>query len=50
MTATVITVPKDFTFEYPLGYSNSEHDRLIRQATLIAPITERVFREAGVGC
>ena len=34
---------------YALGYSNSEHDRLIRQANRIAPLTERVFREAGIG-
>jgi ubiquinone/menaquinone biosynthesis C-methylase UbiE len=34
--------------EYALGYSNAEHDRLIRQAVLIAPITERVFHEAGI--
>jgi len=34
---------------YALGYSNAEHDRLIRQAMLIAPITERLFREAGIG-
>ena len=34
---------------YALGYSNSEHDRLIRQANRIAPITERLFREAGIG-
>jgi ubiquinone/menaquinone biosynthesis C-methylase UbiE len=33
---------------YALGYSNAEHDRLIRQAARIAPITERLFREAGV--
>jgi len=34
--------------DYALGYTNAEHDRLIRQATLMAPITERVFREAGI--
>jgi 2-polyprenyl-3-methyl-5-hydroxy-6-metoxy-1,4-benzoquinol methylase len=34
---------------YALGYTNSEHDRLIRQAKRIAPYTERLFREAGVG-
>ena len=33
---------------YALGYSNSEHDRLIRQAARIAPTTERLFREAGI--
>jgi len=34
---------------YVLGYSDAEQDRLIRQATLLAPITERFFREAGIG-
>ena len=34
---------------YALGYSDSEHERLIRQAAIIAPITERFFREAGIG-
>jgi len=37
------------TADYALGYSNAEHDRLIRQSTLIAPVTERLFREAGIG-
>jgi ubiquinone/menaquinone biosynthesis C-methylase UbiE len=35
--------------DYALGYTNAEHDRLIRQARRIAPITERLFREAGIG-
>src|SRR5215471_20485532 len=35
--------------DYALGYSESEHERLIRQAALIAPITERFFCEAGIG-
>jgi ubiquinone/menaquinone biosynthesis C-methylase UbiE len=34
---------------YALGYTNSEHDRLIRQAARIEPILERLFREAGIG-
>src|SRR5712671_8094078 len=37
------------TFDYALGYTIAEHDRLIRQAVRIAPITERLFREAGIG-
>jgi ubiquinone/menaquinone biosynthesis C-methylase UbiE len=37
------------TYDYALGYTNAEHDRLIRQAARIAPITERLFREAGIG-
>jgi len=35
--------------EYALGYSDREHERLIRQASFIAPVTERFFREAGIG-
>jgi ubiquinone/menaquinone biosynthesis C-methylase UbiE len=35
--------------DYALGYTHEEHDRLIRQAALIAPIMERLFREAGIG-
>ena len=35
--------------DYALGYTDAEHDRLIRQAALIAPYTERLFREAGIG-
>src|SRR5262249_43329737 len=34
---------------YALGYTDAEQERLIRQAALIAPITERFFREAGIG-
>lgn len=34
---------------YALGYTNTEHDRLIRQSARIAPILERLFREAGIG-
>ena len=37
------------TCEYVLGYTSEEHERLIRQAALIAPITERFFRQAGIG-
>jgi ubiquinone/menaquinone biosynthesis C-methylase UbiE len=35
--------------DYPLGSSDAEHERLIRQAARVAPITERLFREAGIG-
>src|SRR5215467_5118333 len=34
--------------KYPLGHTDAEHDRLIRQAARIGPITERFFREAGI--
>src|SRR5215471_2246178 len=35
--------------DYPLGHTDAEHQRLIRQAARVAPITERFFREAGIG-
>jgi len=35
--------------DYALGYTAAEQARLIRQATLNAPHTERLFREAGIG-
>lgn len=34
---------------YHLGYTDAEHERLIRQAARLAPVTERFFREAGIG-
>ncbi len=37
------------TGNYALGYTNAEHDRLIRQAARIERYTERLFRDAGVG-
>ncbi len=33
---------------YVLGYSDAERDRLIRQAGVLAPVTERPFSEAGI--
>jgi ubiquinone/menaquinone biosynthesis C-methylase UbiE len=35
--------------EYHLGYTDAEHERLICQANRLAPVTERLFREAGIG-
>jgi protein-L-isoaspartate O-methyltransferase len=35
--------------DYPLGNTDAEHERLIRQAARVAPMTERFFREAGIG-
>jgi SAM-dependent methyltransferase len=35
--------------DYALGYSDGEHERLIRQAAIIDPITERLFHQAGIG-
>jgi SAM-dependent methyltransferase len=37
------------TSDYALGSTDSEHERLIRQAALLAPLTERFFREACIG-
>lgn len=34
--------------DYLLGSSDAEHERLIRQAALFAPFTERFFRQAGI--
>lgn len=34
--------------EYALGSTDTEHERLIRQATFLAPLTERFFRDAGI--
>jgi ubiquinone/menaquinone biosynthesis C-methylase UbiE len=34
---------------YILGSTDFEHERLIRQAAQIAPMTEQFFREAGIG-
>ena len=35
--------------QYALGSADSEHERLIRQAAWLAPYSERLFREAGIG-
>jgi len=40
-------VSKPFS-PYALGSTDEEHERLIRQATRLAPYTERFFREAGI--
>jgi ubiquinone/menaquinone biosynthesis C-methylase UbiE len=34
---------------YALSYTDSEQERLIRQAAMIGPVTERFFRQAGIG-
>jgi ubiquinone/menaquinone biosynthesis C-methylase UbiE len=34
---------------YLLGDTSTEHDRLVRQATIFDPFTERLFRDAGIG-
>jgi len=35
--------------DYLLGNTDAEHERLIRQAIRLHPLTERFFREAGIG-
>jgi ubiquinone/menaquinone biosynthesis C-methylase UbiE len=35
--------------DYAFGGSEAEHERLIRQSIYIASLTERFFREAGIG-
>jgi len=35
--------------DYALGNTDAEHERLIWQSARVAPITERLFREAGIG-
>src|SRR5262249_35582549 len=40
---------QDYEGDYLLGSSDAEHERLIRQAVRLAPVTERFFREAGIG-
>src|SRR5882724_1702186 len=35
--------------DYPLGNTDAEHERLIRQAVRVTPTTERLFREASIG-
>src|SRR5262245_37920255 len=34
---------------YLLGDTSTEHQRLIRQAAIFEPFTERLFRDAGIG-
>jgi ubiquinone/menaquinone biosynthesis C-methylase UbiE len=47
-SAANVTTSRSAT-DYALGYTDAEQERLIRQATLIAPHTDRLFREAGIG-
>ena len=35
--------------DYHLGNTDAEHERLIRQGIRLAPVTERFFREVGIG-
>ena len=49
VTSSATTTASIRSAEYPLGNTDAEHERLIRQAARVAPMTERFFREAGVG-
>jgi 2-polyprenyl-3-methyl-5-hydroxy-6-metoxy-1,4-benzoquinol methylase len=40
---------RDTKCDYALGSTDAEHERLIRQAALLEPLTERFFRAAGIG-
>ena len=40
---------RNHTSDYLLGNTDAEHERLIRQALRLAPVTEQFFREAGIG-
>jgi SAM-dependent methyltransferase len=42
-------IPSRPVCQYAMGYTDAEHDRLIWQSARIAPTTERLFREAGIG-
>jgi 2-polyprenyl-3-methyl-5-hydroxy-6-metoxy-1,4-benzoquinol methylase len=46
MTVRIIDMPET---EYILGHSDREIRRLIRQAAILRPITERLLRGAGIG-
>ncbi len=39
----------DSTSHYALGSTDAEHERLIWQAERFGLLTERLFREAGIG-
>src|SRR6266536_5425293 len=41
-------ITNDSASPYALGSTDSEHERLIRQATRLTPYSERFFREAGI--
>jgi len=49
MLTTADVTTNQTAADYALGYTDAEQERLVRQATLIAPHTERLFREAGIG-
>src|SRR5262252_564819 len=49
VVSTASMMAGSLTSDYGLGNTDAEHGRLIRQAARLAPLTERLFREAGIG-
>ena len=49
VTCVASMTAQSFTSQYALGSTDAEHERLIRQAARFAPVTERLFCEAGIG-
>lgn len=49
MLTTADVTTNQTAADYALGYTDAEQDRLMRQAALIAPHTERLFHGAGIG-
>jgi ubiquinone/menaquinone biosynthesis C-methylase UbiE len=47
-TTAVDVTSTQSTTGYALGYTDAEQERLVRQAAKIAPIAERLLREAGI--
>ncbi len=41
--------PSNAGSDYALGSTHAEHERLVRQAGRLASLTERLFRQAGIG-
>ena len=48
MIVSGLPMESDAPKDYLLGSTDGEHERLIRQAIRLAPVTERFFREAGL--
>lgn len=49
VVSTASMTARSLTSNYALGNTDAEHGRLMRQAARLAPLTERLFREAGIG-
>jgi len=49
LQSPAIMTDKILPQQYALGSTAAEHERLIRQSAQLAPLTERLFRNAGIG-